>query len=69
MDSDPLRPSAEPPYVVVTSGDKDIQGTLDCLGYESENAYLFDDNIDLYGQQKVVLVEPLMSSECLSVFW
>eukprot|EP00286_Rhodomonas_abbreviata_P001304 CAMPEP_0181289830 /NCGR_PEP_ID=MMETSP1101-20121128/1093_1 /TAXON_ID=46948 /ORGANISM="Rhodomonas abbreviata, Strain Caron Lab Isolate" /LENGTH=401 /DNA_ID=CAMNT_0023394081 /DNA_START=189 /DNA_END=1394 /DNA_ORIENTATION=- len=62
----------EPPPVVVTAEQKDIDCTLKTLNIASDNAVLFDDNKALLSDPKVVCVDPFdampesMSKEVLS---
>mmetsp|Transcript_5060 Transcript_5060/g.8138 ORF Transcript_5060/g.8138 Transcript_5060/m.8138 type:complete len:742 (+) Transcript_5060:95-2320(+) len=46
-----------PPSVVVTAQDKHVDRIMDRLGLPADNAFLFDDNDQLEGADKVVLVE------------
>mmetsp|Transcript_6657 Transcript_6657/g.13397 ORF Transcript_6657/g.13397 Transcript_6657/m.13397 type:complete len:400 (+) Transcript_6657:19-1218(+) len=49
---------AEPPRVVVTATEKQVESTLKALKLPTENAVLFDDNRALLSDPKVVCVEP-----------
>jgi hypothetical protein len=60
----------EPPTVVVTAGAKDVAATARNLHVEIETALLFDDNIELRKDPRVVVVDRLHSlppSRCAQV--
>ena len=50
---------AKPPPVVVTAQPKNIEATARQLGLPAESCLLFDDNVELRSNPRVVLVDPL----------